>query len=140
MKAKKLTIEERRNELEKQIEMLDTLAIVEDTVNDLIQRVEEKIKWEKTEYRAVGKESTQMSLNNMLYWTIEGKYSHYSDSELETMLSNNTITQEQFDSKVPYYRDTYEDYIKTDEELSDYENRRISAYTMVINYLKEMDY
>ncbi len=139
-KNEKLTIAERRAALESEMSKLESLQYVEDTINDIIDDLNRKIEWEMTGSRVVGQATEQFSTSGGLCWKIPNRWSYWSDKEIADRLADGTFTEEEVAQKAPYYSDIYEQYEKSWSELSDYEQQKVNAYKMIIEYLNSMEY
>ena len=131
--VKILTVAERREELERQLADLDVLENIEDEIKGLAKRYEDWYKSELTSSRCVGKEEEQAkNYDGELLFQMPDDYHTYTKAEIINKGFD-------FSDAKPYYRDKWETYDVTFDELSSYSQRRAEAYQRLANFFKNLD-
>ena len=145
--AKKLTIEEKRKNLEEQLAELEVLGEVEEEIQRLIKGYEDDIKGELTETYEDGYEPEQSkNWEGELRWKIPDEISKKIQPDknwprtvyTEKELSDAGYTLEEAEA-VPYYDTHYSERILTFEEVSEWRKARIRKYRKLVALLKGIE-
>ena len=145
--AKKLTIEEKRKNLEEQLAELEVLGEVEEEINDLIRQYEENIKSSLTETYQEGLEPEQdKTWRGELRWQISDDMAKQITPDdnwprtvyTEKELSDAGYTLEQAKAE-PYYAPHYEHRTITFEEADSWTKERVRKYRKLVEILKAVE-
>lgn len=125
----KKTIEQRKRELEAQMEALDALEVIEREINDLATSYKTQFERACTITEQDGYEPTQATNSDgELLWKYE--YRYYTQAELK---------EKGIEDAEPYYRAVYKEKKVRVDELDSWDKPRALAYKRLANFFANLD-
>lgn len=130
--AKKMTIAERKAELEKQMMELDVLEDVQTKVNEWIEQCDREIHGVFTYSEKVG-ESEEHATNYQgeLLYTIPDDWRRYTESKL--------VQMGKMDVAIPAHDPIYEERTKSEDELWAYEKKELTKWRKLKALLQNLE-
>lgn len=125
------TVAQRREELEKQLEDLETLELIEEAITGYIERAERERGYYLSESYQDGYETEQArNSDGELLYEVTGEWKHYTLAKLtERGLAIDS------EGVKPYYKPIYKEREVKREDLNEYSRRRVEAWDRVITFL-----